>query len=197
MLNRGAPLISPPFALRIGFWPAICKAGSVKRVIGLVVAVLALAGCGGSATKTVTATKTTNAATAAGSAAASPVASAPSWQPGTPEPDLTDPQIAQAGHGLNSSTAFIGSEDEVLGSLGSGASVNAASNTINAGAERFGRCIAEQIGIHDASHEIALLIAYNRRDSGALQAIGKATGTCVGLKVTHAASYEQSLKSNP
>lgn len=101
-------------------------------------------------------------------------------------PDLTAGELQQAG--TTESRAWIGDADQKLGAL---------ANAAGADGERMGRCIGEQIGIHDAEHEYALLLAYKRRDSGALVAIGKAVGTCGELKVTHAASYEQSLTTEP
>ncbi len=147
---------------------------------------IAIAACGG-ATKTV---METTGASPSGS-------SAPAWQPGTPQPKLTEAQIAQAGSGLSKASASLGTVDEVLGSMAAGAHVDPSAKALDDQYARFGRCIGEQIGIHDRQHELALVIAYDRKQPAAQQAVEKESGICSGLQITHDHSYQQSLTANP
>jgi hypothetical protein len=157
------------------------------RVLVGIMAASALAGCGGAGTKTVTA-KT--AASTSGS-------SLPAWQPGTPAPKVTAALIAQSGYGLNQANTSLGTVDEVFGSVPADVRVNPSAKTLNDQSARFGRCMAEQMKIHDLGHELALLIAYSRKDHTVQAAVEKASSVCEGLAITPDANYKQSLKANP
>lgn len=144
---------------------------------------MVLAGCGSSkiATQTQTTTRTQTVAATTTTAAAPPA-----WQPDSPEPDLTTAQWQQLGTSVD--RAWIGDADERLGAL---------ANTHGSAGQREGRCIAEQIRIHDATREYALLLAFKQHDAAAERAVGNAVGTCVGLETTHDPRFEQSLAKNP
>jgi hypothetical protein len=105
------------------------------------VAVTAL-GCGGTATKTVTA-KTTSSTSGA---------SMPAWQPGTPAPKATNALIAQAGYGLSQANTNLGTVDEAFGAVAANAHVNPSAKTLNDQYARFGRCMAQHMRIHDLGH---------------------------------------------
>jgi len=62
---------------------------------------------------------------------------------------------------------------------------------------RFGRCMAEDMKIHDPGHEVALLVAYNRKDHTVQAAVEQASKVCAGLVITPDANFKQSLKANP
>jgi hypothetical protein len=153
--------------------------------VGLV-ALIALGGCGGGA-KTVAATT----APSAGAFAA------PAWQPGTAMPKVTSALIAQAGYGLTQTNTSLGTVDEVLGAVPAGVQVNPSPRTLNDQYARFGRCMGEYMKIHDLGHELALLVAYNRKDRAVQAAVEKASAVCQGSAITRDADYKQSLKVNP
>jgi hypothetical protein len=157
------------------------------RIGVLIIAASAVAGCAGAGTKTGT---------------AKPVASAngeslPAWHPGTPAPRVTAALIAQAGYGLNRANANLGTADEVFGSVPADVHVNPSAKALDDQYARFGRCMAEQMKIHDLGHELALLSAYNRKDHQVQAAVEKASAVCQGLAITPDANYKQSLKTNP
>jgi hypothetical protein len=113
----------------------------IVLLIGTAGAVLgaAISGCGGGAAKTITANP----------AAASSASSMPTWQSGTPTPKITAGLIAQAGDGLTPTNANLGTVDEVFGSVPADVHVDPSAKTLNDQYARFGRCIAEQMKIHD------------------------------------------------
>jgi hypothetical protein len=156
------------------------------RAVGGIVASIAVAGCG-SAAKTVTQT----------TAAALAPSSTPAFQQGTPMPEVTAGLIAQAGYGLTPSNTSLGTVDEVFGSVTAGVHVNPSAKNLNAQYARFGRCMAEHLRIHDQGHELALLIAYNRKNPSVQAAVEKASTVCEGSAIAPDASYKQSLKYNP
>jgi hypothetical protein len=142
----------------------------ITLLAGTTGAVLAVAvsGCGGGAAKTIPAKA---AAPASGS-------STPNWQPGTPTPKITAGLIAQSGDGLTAANANLGRVDEVFGSVPANVHVDPSAKTLNDQYARFGRCMAEQMKIHDLGHELALLIAYNQKDRAAQAAVEKASSVC-------------------
>jgi len=154
--------------------------------LGICLAILPTA-CGGGATKSATV-----------KAAASTIScSAPAWRPGTPVPKITAVLIAQAGYGLTQANTNPGSVDEVFGSVPAAVHVNPSAKTLNDQYARFGRCMAEHLRIHDVGHELALLVAYNRKDRVTQTAVEEASSVCEGFAITPNASYRQSLKTNP
>ncbi len=153
-------------------------------VVGIVGSIV-IAGCGGAA-KTVTTTT-----------AASGGSSAPAFQQGTPTPKVTADLIAQAGYGLTQTNTSLGTVDEVFGSVTAGVHVNPSAKTLNAQYARFGRCMGEHLRIHDQGHELALLIAYNRKNPTVQAAVETASTICEGSAITPDASYKESLKDNP
>jgi hypothetical protein len=153
----------------------------------LIVAVSALAGCGAAGTKTVTVKP----------AASTNGSSRPPWQSGTPAPRVTAGLVAQAGYGLNQANTNLGTVDEVFGSVPADVNVDPSARTLSDQYARFGRCMAEQMKIHDLGHELALLIAYNRKDHDVQAAVEKASSVCEGLAITPDANYKQSLTTNP
>ena len=157
-----------------------------RALVGIVAA-SALAGCGGAATKTVPRNAT----------ASTRGASTPAWQPGTPAPKATDALIAQAGYGLSHANTNLGTVDEVFGSIPADVHVNPSAKTLNDQYARFGRCMAEYMKIHDLGHELALLVAYGRKDHALQAAVEKASTVCEGLAITPDSSYKQSLNANP
>jgi hypothetical protein len=157
------------------------------RVLVGIIAASALAGCGGAGTKPVT-TKT--AASTSGS-------SLPAWQPGTPAPKVTAALIGQAGYGLDQANTSLGTVDEVFGAVPAAVHVNPSAKTLNDQYARFGRCMAEDMKIHDLGHELALLVAYNRNDHTVQAAVEQASKVCAGLVITPDANFKQSLKANP
>lgn len=156
------------------------------RVVVGIVASIGIAGCG-SAAKTVAQT----------TAASSQESSAPAFQQGTPMPEVTAALIAQAGYGLTQVNTSLGTVDEVFGSVTAGVHVNPSAKNLNAQYARFGRCMAEHLRIHDQGHELALLIAYNRKNPAVGAAVEKASTICEGSAIARDASYKQSLKDNP
>jgi hypothetical protein len=144
----------------------------------------AFAGCGGAGTKAVATTSTNG-------------SSPPSWQPGTPAPRVTAALVDQAGYGLNRANTNVGTVDEVFGSVPADVHVNPSATVLNDQYARFGRCMAEQMKIHNLGRELALLIAYNRKDHNVQAAVESASSVCEGLAITPDASYEQSLRTNP
>jgi hypothetical protein len=159
----------------------------ISTFIGLAGA-LAIAGCG--ATKTTTATTPTR----------SPATSRPSTparERGTRPPKVTSALISQAGYGLTVTNANLASVDEVFGAVPANVHVNPSAKNLNDQYARFGRCMAEQMKIHDLGHELALLVAYNRRNHTVQAAVEKASSVCEGLAITPDANYKQSLKANP
>jgi hypothetical protein len=149
--------------------------------------VLLGAGCGGAVTKTGSADPT---ATASRS-------SAPAWRRGTTPPKVTAALIAQAGYGLTLTNANLGTVDQALASAATGAHVSPSAKRLNDEYARFGRCMGEQLKIHDLGHELALLAAYNRKSRSAQAAVGNASLVCYGSAITPDASYRQSLVTNP
>lgn len=105
--------------------------------------------------------------------------------------------ISQAGYGLTTANANLGTVDEVFGAVAANVHVNPSANALNDQYARFGRCMAEQMKIHDLGHELALLVAYNRKDRRVQTAVEKASSVCAGLAITPNANYKQSLKTNP
>ena len=75
--------------------------------------------------------------------------------------------------------------------------VNPSAKTLNEQYARFGRCMAEDMKIHDLGHELALLAVYNRNVHGVQAAVEKASTVCEALVITPDANYKQSLKTNP
>jgi hypothetical protein len=57
--------------------------------------------------------------------------------------------------------------------------------------------MGEYLKIHNLGHELALLVAYDRRDQRAQAAVEKASLVCAGVAAAPDASYKQSLKANP
>jgi hypothetical protein len=155
-------------------------------VIGLCLALL-LGGCGGGGSNTVTARP----------AASTSGPSAPAWQSGTPAPKLTAALIAQAGSGLTDANTDRGTVDEVFGSVPANVHVDPSAKTLNDQYARFGRCMAEQMRIHDIGHELALLVAYNRKDPATQAAVEEESSICEGFAITPNASYRESLNTNP
>ena len=159
-------------------------------VAGLVAAIV-LAGCG--ATQATTATTGPPATAATATRRSSP----PDWERGTPLPKVTPTLMRQAGHGLTATDANLGTVDEAIGALSANVHVNPSAKTLNNQYARFGRCIAEQMKVHDLGHELVLLIAYDRKDHTLQAAVEKASSACAGLAITPDANYKQSLKANP
>lgn len=157
------------------------------RAVVLIVAASAIVGCGETGTRTVT---TRRAESTNGS-------SVPAWQPGTRAPRVTAALIAQAGYGLNQANTDLGTADEVFGSVPADAHVNPSAKTLNDQYARFGRCMAEQMKIHDLGHELALLIAYRRKDHNLQAAVETASSICEGRAITPDTYYKQSLTTNP
>ena len=157
-----------------------------RALLGIIAAI-AIAGCGGAATKTITAQSTS-------STSGAPT---PAWRPGTPAPKVTKALITQAGYGLSRANTNLGTVDEVFGSVPADVHVNPSAKTLNDQYARFGRCMAEYMKIHDLGHELALLIAYNRKDHALQATVEKASTVCEGLAITPDARYKQSLKADP
>ena len=153
---------------------------------GLVAAIL-VAGCG-AAQATTTTTRP---------AAATRRSLPPQWERATPPPKVTAALIRQAGYGLTPANANIGTVDEVIGAQSANVHVNPSAKTLDSQYTRFGRCIAEQMKIHDLGHELVLLIAYGRKDHTWQATVEKASSVCAGLAITPDANYKQSLKANP
>jgi hypothetical protein len=153
--------------------------------------VLLVAGCAGKVTK----------ARSVSATEAASRSSAPAWHAGTTPPKPTVTLIAQAGHGLSPANTNLGTVDEVLGSMVADVQVNPSTKRLNDQYARIGRCIGEQLTIHDLGHELALIVAYNRRapaaDEAAQAAVEKASTVCAGDTITPDASYRQSLATNP
>jgi hypothetical protein len=149
--------------------------------------VLLAAGCGGGGTRTAT----------PGNEASTHGPAAPAWRPGTAPPKVTAALIAQAGYGLTTANANPGAVDEVLGAVAADVHVNPSGKTLNDQYARFGRCMGEYLHIHDVRHELALLIAYNRKNQETQAAVEKASAVCEGSAITPDAAYTQSLKTNP
>lgn len=121
----------------------------------------------------------------------------PAWQPGTPAPKVTSALIAQAGYSLNQANTSLGTVDEVFGSVPADVRVNPSAKELNDQYVRFGRCMPEEMKIHQLGHELALLIAYNRKNHTVQAAVEKAFSLCEGLAITPDRNYKQSLKTNP
>jgi hypothetical protein len=161
---------------------------TTRAFLGLAGAI-AIAGCG--ATKSTTATIPTTAAAPTNQAAP------PTWERGTPAPEVTPALIRHAGFGLTVANANVGTVDEVLGAVPANVHVTPSARTLNDQYARFGRCMGEDLKIHDLGHELALLVAYKRKDRLVQAAVEKASSVCEGLAIAPDASYEQSLKANP
>jgi hypothetical protein len=165
------------FAIR---WPPIPRTAT-----GALLAVL-VSGCGGQAQ---TATRVNEASTRR--------PSAPAWQRGTAAPKVTPALIAQAGYGLTAANTNLGTVDEVFGAVPADAHVNPSANRLDDQYARFGRCMGEYMHIHDVGHELALLIAYNRKNLETQAAVEKASTVCAGSAITPDAAYKQSLTTDP
>jgi len=155
-------------------------------VVGSCLALI-LAGCGSGGTQSVAATTKVSTSRS----------SAPAWQPGTPAPTVTAALITQAGYGLTAANASLATVDEVFGAVPADVQVNPSAKTLDDQYARFGRCMGEYMKIHDLGHELALLVAYNRRDRVVQAAVEKASSVCEGDAITPNAAYKQSLKVNP
>lgn len=155
-------------------------------LIGLFLALL-LGACGGGGLKTAPARP----------AASTSGPSAPTWQPGTPTPKITAGLVAQAGYGLTPADANLGTVDEVFGSVPANVHVDPSAKALNDQYARFGRCMAEQMKIHDLGHELTLLAAYNRKDRAVQAAVEKASSVCAGDAITPDVGYKESLTANP
>ena len=57
--------------------------------------------------------------------------------------------------------------------------------------------MGEQMRIHDLGHELALLIAYTRKDRSVQAPVEKASTICEGSAIAPDASYKESLKADP
>lgn len=158
----------------------------LSRSFAGIVAAIAIAGCGGAA-KTVTQT------TSVSSSGSSPGA----WRPGTPAPRVTPALIAGAGYGLTQANTNLGTVDEVFGSVVANVHVNPSARALEGEYARFGRCMGEHMRIHDLGHELALLIAYTRKDRAVQAPVEKASTICEGSAIAPDASYKESLKANP
>lgn len=158
----------------------------LSRAFAGIVVLIAVAGCGG-------ATKTATQTTSASSSGSPPAA----WQPGTPMPRVTPALIAGAGYGLTQANTNLGTVDEVFGSVVANVHVNASAKTLDDQHARFGRCMGEQMRIHDLGHELALLIAYTRKDRAVQAPVEKASTICEGSAITPDASYKESLRTDP
>jgi hypothetical protein len=158
----------------------------LSRAFAGVVAAIAVTGCGGA---TNTATQTTSASSSGSSPAA--------WQAGTPTPRVTPGLIAGAGYGLTEANTNLGTVDEVFGSVVASVHVNPSAKTLDDQYARFGRCMGEQMRIHDLGHELALLIAYTRKDRAVQAPVEKASTICEGSAIAPDASYKESLKADP
>jgi hypothetical protein len=157
---------------------------STRALVGLATTI-AIAGCG--------ATDKTTATTAADTDRSSP----PAWQHGTPPPKVTRALISQPGYGLTPGNANLGTVDEVFGAVAANVHVNPSGKALNDQYTRFGRCMGEYLKIHNLGQELALLVAYNRKDQGAQSAVEKASSVCAGSAAEPDTSYKQSLKANP
>lgn len=161
---------------------------TTRAFVGLAGAI-AIAGCG--ATKSTTATTPTTAAAPTNQSVAR------AWERGTPAPKVTPALIRQAGSGLTVANANLGTVDEVFGAVPAKVHVNPSAKALNDQYARFGRCMGEYLKIHDLGHELALLVAYNRKDRHVQAVVEKASSVCEGLAIAPDASYKQSLKANP
>jgi hypothetical protein len=112
-------------------------------------------------------------------------------------PKVTAALIAQVGNGLTQANTSLGTVDEVFGAAAANAHVNPSAKTLNGQYARFGRCMGEYMRIHDPGHELAVLIAYSRKDRGAQAAVEKASTVCAGVAIAPDARYKQSLEANP
>jgi nitroreductase len=90
--------------------------------------------------------------------------SAPAWQPSTAAPKLTGALIAHGGYAPTVADTNLGTVDEVFGAAPADAHVNPSAKVLNDQHARFGRCMGEYMKIHDLGHELALLVADNRKD---------------------------------
>ncbi len=112
-------------------------------------------------------------------------------------PSVTPALIAGAGYGLTQSNTSLGTVDEVFGSVVAAVHVNPSAKALDDQYARFGRCMGEHMRIHDLGHELALLIAYTRKDRAVQAPVEKASTVCEGSAITPDASYKESLKVNP
>jgi hypothetical protein len=110
---------------------------------------------------------------------------------------VTAALIAQTGYGPTATNTNLGTVDEVFGSVHADAHVNPSAKHLNDEYARFGRCMDEQLRIHDVGHELALLIACNRKNLTVQAAVEKESAICQGSVITPNASYRQSLTTNP
>ena len=164
--------------------PRTLRSVSTRALVGLATA-MAIAGCG--------ATDKTTATTAADTHRSSP----PAWQHGTPPPSVTPALISQPGYGLTPANANLGTVDEVFGAVAANVHVNPSAKALNDQYARFGRCMGEYLKIHNLGQELALLVAYNRKDQRAQSQVEKASSVCAGSAAAPDTSYKQSLKANP
>lgn len=159
--------------------------GPVILAVGICVALLPTA-CGGGATNSATVKP-----------AVANRSSVPAWRPGMLAPKITAVLIARAGYGLTEANTNLGTVDEVFGSVPADVHVNPSAKTLNDQYARFGRCMGEHMRIHDVGRELALLVAYNRKDPATQAAVEEASSVCEGIAITPTASYRQSLSTNP
>jgi hypothetical protein len=164
--------------------PPKSRSVSTRALVGLATAI-AIAGCG--------ATDKTTATTAADTHRSSP----PAWQHGTPPPKVTPALISQAGYGLTAANANLATVDEVFGAVAANVHVNPSAKALNDQYARFGRCMGQYLKIHNLGQELALLVAYNRKDRRAQPAVEQASSVCAGSAAEPDTSYKQSLKANP
>ena len=164
--------------------PPKSRSVSTRALVGLATAI-AIAGCG--------ATDKTTATTASDTNRSSPL----TWQHGTPAPRVTRALINQPGDGLTPANANLGTVDEVFGAVAANVHVNPSAKALNDQYARFGRCMGEYLKIHNLGQELALLVAYNRKDLRAQSAVEKASSVCAGSAAEPDTSYKQSLKANP
>jgi hypothetical protein len=167
--------------------PAMHKPIGPFAALATVSLALLVWGCGAGATKSGSVTVTESARRSSGLA----------WEPGTTPPKVTAGLIAQAGYGLTAANANLGTVDEVIGSVSADTHVDPSTKPLDDEYARFGRCMAEQLKIHDVGHELALLVAYNRKDHTVQAAVEKESAVCEGFAITPDANYQQSLATNP
>jgi hypothetical protein len=161
LLRRGGSLCEPAASGR----PCIELRGptfmSTQVRVGLAAAI-AIGGCGATSTTT---------ATTATTAAATSRPSAPAWERGTPRPEVTPALIRQAGHRLTAANVDLGTVDEVFWAVAANVHVSPAATALNDQYARFGRCMGEYLKTHNLGHELALLVAYDRKDRRAQPAV--------------------------
>ena len=98
---------------------------------------------------------------------------------------------------MTAANANLGTVDEVFGAVAANVHVNPSAKALNDQYARFGRCMGEYLKNHNLGQELALLVAYNRKDRRAQSAVEKASSVCAGSAAAPDTSYKQSLKANP